>query len=300
MSYPPLAEISGIAKSATYPDVYWVHNDSGDSARLFAIHADGSVIVPAPWQPDLRTRTAQWPGLQITGASNVDWEAVTLAHGRLYVADMGNNANARRDLGIYVIDEPDPAVAVSVRAVQFIPVRYPEQDRWPAAVWHFDCEAVFRDGGKLYFITKHRKAGQITGWEAGARLYRLDTAHTDEQNTLTFLSARNDIMLATDAALSPDGGSLAVLTYQIVYVFARPQAGDDWFSSVPRRFTLPLLRTGQAEGITWMDGATVLIASENRRLFRLHIGPVGTVTRRGPRSFSRIRPRPRRDIKEQT
>ena len=46
ITHGPLAEVSGIAKSQTYEDTYWVHNDSGDEARLFAIRADGSVIVP--------------------------------------------------------------------------------------------------------------------------------------------------------------------------------------------------------------------------------------------------------------
>ena len=40
-------EASGIVKSSRYPDTYWVHNDSGDSARIFAIHANGTVIAPA-------------------------------------------------------------------------------------------------------------------------------------------------------------------------------------------------------------------------------------------------------------
>ena len=43
VTHPPLEEMSGIVPSRRYPGIFWVHNDSGDEARLFAIRADGSV-----------------------------------------------------------------------------------------------------------------------------------------------------------------------------------------------------------------------------------------------------------------
>ncbi len=40
VAYEPIDELSGIVKSRTYPDVYWVHNDSGDEARIFAVDGE--------------------------------------------------------------------------------------------------------------------------------------------------------------------------------------------------------------------------------------------------------------------
>src|ERR1700712_5010085 len=36
-------EISGIAASGISPDIYYVHNDSGDTSRFFAITPDGRI-----------------------------------------------------------------------------------------------------------------------------------------------------------------------------------------------------------------------------------------------------------------
>ncbi len=279
MTHPPLAEVSGIAHSSTYPDAFWVHNDSGDEARLFAVRADGSVVVP-PYLSDAFAANGAnagkpgWPGITVLGASNVDWEDLVLADGLLYIADMGNNGNARRDLGVYIVPEPNPAATERVRALRFLPVRYPEQVGYPGNRWHFDCEALFVDAGKLYFLTKHRRAGAITGFERGTQLYRLDTQHTTQVNDLQRVSSNEALMLPTAAALSPDGNTLAVLTYQRVWLFPRPPSGDDWLAGVPRVFDLPVLRTGIAEGLTWQDAGTLVIASENRALFRLPVAAV--------------------------
>jgi hypothetical protein len=280
LTHPPLAEVSGIARSRTYDGVYWVHNDSGDEPRVFAVRADGAVIVPPYLAGDFAANGSPgtsngdkpaWPGITVLGASNVDWEDIALDDGTLYIADMGNNGNARRDLGVYVVPEPNPAATERVRALQFLPVRYPEQSTYPAERWHFDCEALFVDGGHLYFLTKHRRAGAITGFERGTQLYRLDTRHTDKVNLLQRVATNDALMLPTAAALSPDGSTLAVLTYQRLWLFPRPASGDDWLAGAPRVYDLPVLRTGIAEGVTWDDAQTLVIASENRTLFRLPV-----------------------------
>ena len=54
-------EASGIAASRTNPNVLWVHNDSGDSARVFAIHIDGTLLGT----------------YSLSGASATDWEDIS-------------------------------------------------------------------------------------------------------------------------------------------------------------------------------------------------------------------------------
>ena len=46
VTFGPISEMSGIVKSKQYDDVYWVHNDSGDKPRLFALDANWKVIIP--------------------------------------------------------------------------------------------------------------------------------------------------------------------------------------------------------------------------------------------------------------
>ncbi len=89
-----LAEISGVAASGKFGDVVYAHNDSGDSARFFALSTAGA---------DLAT-------YEVQNASNKDWEDIALADcasgSCLYIADIGDNDLTRTKLTIYLVAEP--------------------------------------------------------------------------------------------------------------------------------------------------------------------------------------------------
>jgi hypothetical protein len=267
VGHPGLGELSGLARSDAHPGIFWAHNDSGNGPHVFALRADGSVHVPSFHEGG----PATWPGTQVLDADNVDWEDIAIAGGVLYIAEMGNNFNARRDLGIYVVNEPDPDTG-ALRALRFLPVRYPEQSTYPAARWEFDCEALFVDGDALYLLTKHRHTGQPRGFRPGSHLYRTRGAASDRENVLERVSTHPDLLAVTAADLSPDGSKLAVLTYEKVWLFERPAGGgDDWFAGRARTAPMPVPESLPAEAIAWIDDATLLIGSENRNLYRARI-----------------------------
>ena len=265
LTHAALDEISGIVKSAR-GDFYWVHNDSGDEPRIFAIDDEGTPLVP----PYLRIAAEDWPGHAIDGASHFDWEDVALHRGVLYIADVGNNGNARRDLGVYVVNEPDPLAVPKMRALAHLPIRYPDQADHPGDVWHFDCEAVFVADGKLHFLTKHRQSRRIREPAPGTKLYRLDTQHTDRENVLTLLGRREDVSQVTGADLSPDGSRLAVSTYTTLWLFESPGDGN-WLSGKASRLDLDTRQARQLEAIGWEDAATLRLTNEQRDLFRAHV-----------------------------
>ncbi len=278
VAHPPLSEISGIVRSRTYPGVWWVHNDSGDEPRLFAIDAQGHVVMPARlrnryYAQEFEEGKEPWPGISMLNSAHVDWEDITIDDGRLYIADMGNNGNARRDLGFYIVNEPNPqATDRGARPISFIPVAYPDQESYPPEDWRFDCEAVFVSGGRLYLLTKHRAEGRVDRLTYGTNLYRLDTTHSDRENILTLVSAGGELPLVPTAAdLSPDGKRLAVLSYDGVWMFEAPDASDDWLGGKAWRLAISPMRLRQAEGICWDDETTVRIVNEQRDLFTLDV-----------------------------
>jgi hypothetical protein len=275
----PLKELSGIVRSRRHPDTWWVHNDSGDTARIFAIRSNGSSILPT-YSKFTRYGDApepgkqQWEGFEVLGATNVDWEDIAIDENYLYLADLGNNLNWRRDLAIYAISEIDPTASTRSAAVQKWPVHYPEQRSFPPLQWHYDSESLFVSEGQLYVITKHRHFAGIGGFKAGASLYRLDTRHTDQSNALTLVDSSELLTAATAADLSPDGSTLAVLSYSDLFLFDRPASGDAWLSSSYRRIPLDRGVLRQAEALAWEDDSTLLIANEQRDLFRLGVDAI--------------------------
>ncbi len=285
VTHAPVSEQSGIVQSERWPGTYWVQNDSGNPAQLFAIDAKGAVVWPSYLDDRYRVGPApkrsrpsdlpMWPGLTVEGASNIDWEDLALDGDTLYIADLGNNGNARRDLGVYALTEPNPREVSRARALAFFPVAYPKQRQFPAERWHYDCEAVFVHRGVLYALTKHRVAGESRVPERGTDLYRLDTRHVDTVNVLTHVDHLDDIGgWVTAADMSADGKMLAVLVYapdSAVWLFEVPAVGDALLSAPSRAIPLDLKQIGQAEGLAWVDADTVRITNEQRQLFDLSV-----------------------------
>ncbi|MBW2714064.1 MAG: hypothetical protein JRC77_09980, partial [Deltaproteobacteria bacterium] len=86
-------EMSGMVKSRQYPDVFWVHGDSGNKPTLYAIDRSGKTIAR----------------FLVRGGFNEDWEDIAVDDaGNLYVGDIGNNSFQRKRLTVYQIPEPDP------------------------------------------------------------------------------------------------------------------------------------------------------------------------------------------------
>lgn len=150
-----LGEISGMVASRTAPGVFWVHNDSGDSARVYAMREDGTL---------LGTYT-------LSGASAEDWEDIAIGPGPeagrdyVYVGDVGDNARKREFVVVYRILEPSVAVnqspiTQSVEGVESFVLRYPEA---PGKV--YNCEAMVVDpaDGSVYLVTKQAE-GENTAY----------------------------------------------------------------------------------------------------------------------------------------
>lgn len=101
---PALNEVSGVVASLAHPGVFWVHNDSGDSARFFAVDAAGQRLAT----------------ITVANAGAVDWEDI--ARGPcpggtcLYLADIGDNLLQRDVYTVYRVPEPAAVADGSVTA----------------------------------------------------------------------------------------------------------------------------------------------------------------------------------------
>lgn len=285
LGFGSIDEMSGIVKSERFEDVYWLHNDSGDVPRLFAINSDGQLIVPEFFDDTYHNEAKQtnkkpWTGVLLEDAENKDWEDIETDNNIIYIADTGNNGYDRNDLGVYVIPEPNPYGARKAGSTKFIPIQYPEQAANPIVDLLFgghsdDSESMFIFGHKLYFLTKSRKPHEVDGEIQGTVLYRLDSLRPDESNELQHVDAHPDVHLPTGADLSPDGRYLAVICYSQLWVFDQPPNGDRWLSDGKARM-LPLNgeQVGQVEGITWLDNETLLFGNEPGQFFTVSLDQI--------------------------
>ncbi len=254
IQFAPIDEGSAIVKSRLWKNVFWTLNDSGDRARIFAIDSLGRIIKPS-WAKN------RFEGVEIPDAVNVDWEDLaTDDEGNLYIADIGNNNNARRDLVIYVVREPNPREAASTSVLRKIFFYYPDQKGFPPQKRNFDAEALFWRKGRLYVLTKHRS-------DTHTRLYRLDCTTPFVMNPAIKIGEFDVKGMVTAADISPDGRQLVVLTYTGIWLFESEDGSDNFFAGKIR--VLPIIAR-QCEGICF-DGNQLVVTNEQRDLFRVKI-----------------------------
>ncbi|MCA9548184.1 MAG: hypothetical protein KC613_27460 [Myxococcales bacterium] len=259
---PALDEVSGMVGSRRHPGVFWVHNDSGDGPRIFAVDATGHLL-------------GEW---RVRGADAEDWEDIALDDaGHLWIGDMGNNRNRRRDLTLYRVPEPEPtAGGGEVEVDGTVRFHYAEQREFPPERPDFDAEALFwaphphTGQGTLYLLTKHRSGDLATDLYRFDDLSGADVVAPVRVGSVTVGGDPEHFGgMVTAADASADGTRLAVLTYHALFLFERPGPLDDgYLLKLHARVELDQRQFQQCEAVAW-DGPDLLIANEQRRIWRV-------------------------------
>ena len=184
-----IVESSGLARSTFPRPVLWTHNDSGDSARVFAVGQDG------------RTRAV----LSLDGVHATDWEDMASGPGHtLWAGDIGDNGWSRELITVHRFREPRALESGLVRAISY-DFRYEDGPR--------DAEAllVHPRTGRLFIVSK---AGD------GAAVYRAPRRlSTSSTNTLRRVAKAPDTV--TGGSFAPDGESFVLVSYTHAYVYSR-------------------------------------------------------------------------------
>lgn len=220
-----VVESSGIAPSRRSPGVYWTHNDSGDSARIFAFDLSGK---------DMGTFT-------IHGVQAIDWEDMASAtlkgKAYLYIGDIGDNARKRSSIYVYRIEEPVVGAGnQEVKQYDRYELIYPDGAK--------DCESLLvTPNGDLQLITKEQDGvSAVYGIPSPPSSGRYSLVRL---GTLSFDSPLLLNRLVTGGDMSVDGSLVVVRTYTSAYLFANDSSGK-WFLSKPEQLSLSTERQGEA------------------------------------------------------
>jgi hypothetical protein len=254
-------ESSGIVKSRTQQNLFWVHNDSGDKTCVYPVRVDGTMYSSH--------RLGAKTGCLVGDAVSFDWEDITCdTAGNLIIGDFGNNCQCRRDMLFYIINEPHSSQEFTT-VKQKIFFRFPDQPIIPAPPEdiNYDVEATFFANGKIHLLSKNRT-------NTYTRLYRLDKTEPFVTNELTLIDAFDVGGQVTGADASEDGKTLAVLTYTSVWLFSAQQAGRYFDGDIA---WLPI-KAEQAEAICF-DGADTLIVTDEigGRMYRIGTDELYTI-----------------------
>jgi hypothetical protein len=245
-----LVEVSGIGASAKNPGTLWAHNDSGDSARLFAITEGGATRVV----------------YTVTGAGAVDWEDLGIGPGPvagesyLYAGDIGDNGRSRASVTVYRVVEPTVTGSgtQALAGVAALTLRYPDGPR--------DAEALFVDPttGELYIISKSGSGGATGIYRAPANLAAGTTTTLTRVGTLNLPSGSSNAVTAADIA--NDGKSIAVRTYGAVRLWSRDDGQTVAAALTAAECRGPVPAESQGETVTFRpDNRAYYTVSEGGR-----------------------------------
>lgn len=235
---PEISEASGLAVSAKNRGTLWINNDSGDSARLFAVAPDGALQGVYP----------------IDGAAAIDWEDLALGPGPraktsyLYAADVGDNGAARPNVVVYRVPEPDVAGdggTHPLSGADVLTLTYPDGAH--------DAEALMIDprSGDLYIVIKNLALGgpagvyRAPGGLEGGSTTALTRVGQVKLPRVPFLGA------ATAADIAADRKAIGIRTYGGVSLWplGPKQTVIDALAGKPCRGPVPFEAQGEALGI---------------------------------------------------
>ncbi len=201
-----LTELSGIAASRAQPGVYYVHNDSGDSPRIFALDAAG----------------AELGQLCLAGAANVDWEDIEMgpcpAGSCIYVGDIGDNHRQRQLYGIYRVAEPRMSSLQGGGSIAFehFPFTYGDGPH--------NAEALFvhPGSGRVYVVTKEGDPSPIYEVPLPAPPPPGQSASVVTAVRVGTVSLGKPGALVTGGDVSPCGNAMLVRTYEALFELRSP------------------------------------------------------------------------------
>ncbi len=243
-----LAEMSGLAASTRHPGVLWTHNDSGNAFQVFAINELGAVLA-----------TLTLTGVDATALGRLDLEDIAVGpcapgDGRscLYVADIGDNFERRKQVRLFRFPEPEQVADAPV-TVEMLPFTYPDRPH--------DAESLVIEPrtGRLAVITKERASlGTV---------FALDGLVPDSVTKATRLGelrTPGDVDFRTTAAdLHESGQRLLLRTYTRVWEVRRPGATRLEELVQGQVAEVPGPSQAQSEALTYLPGGRAyLLGSE--------------------------------------
>lgn len=240
LASPELNETSGVVASRRNPGVYFVHNDSGDSARFFAINLTGAVLGE----------------YRLAGVTAVDWEDIARipcgASACVVLGDVGDNGRVRASVALYRVEEPAaPPSTPGPVTVPFTVLRF----RYPDGAHNAETLVGDPATGELYVVTKVDQ-GRVTVYRAP----REDNGVATRVGEMDLPASAGQL---TAGDVRDDGQALLLRTYARVLRYDRPAGAgfEGIFAGVPT--ALPSRIEPQGEAVAWThDGDGYLTISE--------------------------------------
>lgn len=215
-------EASGISRSTYRHGWFYMHNDSGDSARFFAVGQK------------CRTKAV----FRVRHAVAADWEDMAAGpHHTLWFGDIGDNKTHRSSITVVRVKEPRKMRSRAVDSTSF---------RFKYADGPHNAEALMvrPRSGRIFVVTKST---------SGAGIYRAPK-HLSSRKVNVLQRVASVPFLVTGGDFAPNGRHFVLRSYSDAYLYSKIRGKGHLVN-------LPSQRQGEAIGFT-RGGGALRVASE--------------------------------------
>jgi hypothetical protein len=245
-------EISGIAASGIHNSIYYVHNDSGDTSRFFAITPQGKIKSVIYFKGDPKEKQGV-----------LDCEDIAVGPGPVkgksyvYMGDIGDNGSVRKYITVYRMEEQKSWIGTdSIIKVNPVPVhfKYPDGPR--------DAETLMIDPIEklIYIVTK--RTDSVAVYTSPLSFKANDTLTLTKRCKLYF-NGFKPFKWITAGDISKDGQQVLLKDYVKVYYWKREDKEPIWKTMQRKPAELPYQQEKQGEAIGFTsDGKGYYTTSE--------------------------------------
>lgn len=244
-------EISGIAASGISKNIYYVHNDSGDTSRFFAILPDGTLKTTVYYKGDLKLSL---------GVS--DCEDIAVGPGPVkgksyvYIGDIGDNHSEKKTITIYRMEENLSWANGGKTNADAVPIhfKYPDGAK--------DAETLMIDPieNLICVVTKRRDS---VGVYTSPLLYKANDTLVLTKRCSLFFSGFKPFKWISAGDISKDGKQILLKNYEKVYYWKRRPNEHFWQAMLRTPKELPYEQEKQGEAIGFTpDGKGYYTTSE--------------------------------------
>lgn len=248
-----LNETSGIAASTAHEGIYYIHNDSGDTSRFFAITPKG----------ELKT-TYYFKGETGVHLGVRDCEDIAVGPGPdatksyVFVGDIGDNKASHQHITVYRFAEPELGADGSVKNIDGdrVYIKYPDGPK--------DAETLMIDPiEKLIYIVSKR-SNSVSIYTTPINFTPNDTVTLTKHATIHF-GGLPPFKWITAGDISKDGSQILLRNYEHVYYWKRLPGEAAWqtMTRKPQKLYYKKEKQGEAIGFT-PDGKGYYTASEGQ------------------------------------
>lgn len=229
-----LDEVSGLVISDNH--TFFVHNDSGDTSRFFAINSKGSLMATFYFKGD--------HAIKPRGVA--DCEDIATGPGPeegkkyLYLGDIGDNLAHRRYITVYRFLEPEHALGNINLNAEVLHLKYPNGPQ--------DAETMMTDPVLKELIIVSKRQDTVGIYATSLSFGNKDTVTLQKQGSL-FLPGSGPSKFIVSGDISRDGKRVLLKTYEKVYYWLR--RGNESISQTMQRkpTELPYIKETQGEAI---------------------------------------------------